>query len=139
MTTIAFDGKTLAGDRLSSIFRGDVQKVFRLKDGSLFGASGAVQDACAVLRWLDDGGEKPKVDENFHAIHVSEGRLVVYENALVPMRYSRSQFAVGSGRDFAMAAMHLGRTAREAIAVAMVFDLNTGGTIDEVRETEGDA
>ena len=40
--------------------------------------------------------------------------------------------ADGSGRDFAIAAMALGRTARQAVALAARFDVYTGGGIDSI-------
>jgi ATP-dependent protease HslVU (ClpYQ) peptidase subunit len=38
--------------------------------------------------------------------------------------------ALGSGRDFALAAMYLGKNAREAVEIAMEFDLETGKGVD---------
>jgi len=49
------------------------------------------------------------------------------------LRTSHKQWAVGSGRDYALAAMYLGKTAKQAVAIAMHFDNNTGGRIVEVR------
>lgn len=48
------------------------------------------------------------------------------------MPTARKFHAVGSGRDYALAAMHLGLSARDAVGVAMEFDLNTGGELQEV-------
>ena len=48
--------------------------------------------------------------------------------------------AVGSGRDYAMATMALGHTARRAVEIACRFDPGTGNGIDELRyavEAEG--
>lgn len=40
--------------------------------------------------------------------------------------------AVGSGRSFALTAMHLGKTAKQAVVVASQLDLYTGGEIKEM-------
>lgn len=135
MTTIAFDGRTLAGDTQCSMFRGNGTKAFRLKDGSLFGSCGQIQDGVAVREWLENGGEKPKVEDGFHAIVVKDGKLFSLENKLVHMEQRRAFFAIGSGRDYAMAAMFLGNTAADAVRVAHEFDVDTG---DEVTELTAD-
>lgn len=131
MTTVAFDGRTLAADTQSSMFRSTMQKVYRLKDGQLFGACGQFQDSTAVREWLENGGEKPKVSEGFHAILI-DGGLFVLEDKLVKIKYDRPYFAIGSGRDYAMAAMFLGKTAAEAVRVAHEFDLDTGPEVSEI-------
>lgn len=131
MTTIAWDGKTLAGDTQSSMFRGRTRKVFRLKGGALFGMCGNLHEGIAVMRWLDgvEGAAKPTVSEGFHGILIRDRKLHVLERCLEIVEYDRVNFAIGSGRDFAMAAMHLGKNAREAVLVAHQFDVDTG---DEV-------
>lgn len=40
--------------------------------------------------------------------------------------------AVGSGASFAMAALHLGKSAKQAVEVAKELDMYTGGTIKEM-------
>lgn len=132
MTTIAWDGRTLAGDTQYSMFRGTGSKVFRLKTGALIGSCGQIQDGVAVRDWLENGCEKPKVSEGFHAILIEDGKLFTLEDKLVKIQYDRPFFAIGSGRDFAMAAMHLGRTAAEAIRVSHVFDPDTGPDLTEL-------
>lgn len=132
MTTIAWDGRTLAGDTQHSMFRGNGDKVFRLNDGSLFGSCGQTQDGVAVMEWLAGGGEKPKVEDGFHAILVKDGKLYSLENKLVHLEQRRPFFAIGSGRDYAMAAMFLGKTAADAVRVAREFDVDTGSEVTEI-------
>lgn len=136
MTTIAFDGKTLAGDTQTSMYRGAATKVHRLTDGRLYGACGQLQDAIAVLEWLEGYGEKPKVEDGFHAILIKDGECFTLENKLVKVGHGRKIFAVGSGRDFAMAAMHLGKSAREAVLVAHQFDVDTGDEVVDLAVCE---
>lgn len=47
-------------------------------------------------------------------------------------KITRPYHAIGSGRDFALAAMRLGKSAREAVEIAAEFDIYTGGNIDVV-------
>jgi len=132
MTTIAWDGKSLAADRQTSMFRGACTKVVRLACGHLFGSSGDLRDGVSVQKWLEGGGEKPKVSDSFHAILIEFGTLYVLEENLSRIKYDRPFFAVGSGRDFAMAAMLLGKTARDAVLIAHQLDVNTGADVDEL-------
>ena len=53
-----------------------------------------------------------------------------YEQTPNPFVVEDKQWAIGSGRDYAIAAMHLGRTAAEAVAVACLFDVSCGMGID---------
>lgn len=58
---------------------------------------------------------------------LAEGKRVV----LTPIL--ESYFSIGSGADYARAAMALGKTAAEAVAVAARFDLYTGFGVDTLR------
>jgi ATP-dependent protease HslVU (ClpYQ) peptidase subunit len=58
-----------------------------------------------------------------------DGSVMRYEGAW-PIPIEDRQFAMGSGRDYARAAMHLGCSAAEAVAVACEFDENCGNGID---------
>lgn len=133
MTTIAWDGRVLAADSLLTACgnRAKAKKVFRLKDGSLYGGCGDYQIVLAVKAWLN-GGEKPKLDDNadFHCLLVKSDGVYSLANLLVEMPIMESFAAVGSGQDFALAALHLGKSAKEAVEVACRFDVSTGGEID---------
>lgn len=133
MTTIAWDrdARTLAGDTLATAgglpYR--ATKIHRLSDGRLYGGSGNAEDLFAVLHWLDQGGEKPKVTDFAALLIGTDGRCQRMESALVPFPVAEPFHAIGSGRDFAILAMRLGKSAQEAVALAAEFDIYTGGEI----------
>lgn len=133
MTTIAFDGTTLAADTKNCVggMPFPSTKAFRLKDGRLFGGSGCAEDCVAVKEWLD-GGDKPTVKE-FAALLIEGEQVYRLEDRLIKIPVEARFHAVGSGRDYAMAAMHLGKTAREAIEIASLYDIYTGAPITELR------
>jgi ATP-dependent protease HslVU (ClpYQ) peptidase subunit len=54
---------------------------------------------------------------------------------LMPWLILSPQTAIGTGRDYALAAMHCGSTAAEAVAIAALFDPGTGGGVDTVTLT----
>ena len=134
MTTIAWDGRTLAADSLGVL--GDSLKVVSHKlmcfpDGRLLGCCGRMSDKMLVCEWLLHGGEKPLLDDSFAAILVEPtGQAFRLEESLVFITMHEPFHACGSGRDFAIAAMALGKTACEAVALAMQFDPWTGGAVE---------
>lgn len=137
MTTIAWDGRTLAGDQLAD--RGGLQhmvttKVWRLDDGRLYGGSGDWPDVIAVRDWLNGKSDKPTVISDYAGILVGLDGSCEIVGARVDVRHPAPFpfFAVGSGRDYAIAAMHLGCSAAAAISVARLYDTYTGGEIIEL-------
>lgn len=99
----------------------------------MYGGSGDVQDMLAVREWLNGQAEKPKVKDYFAAIVIDNGECSRLEDGLVPIPIAERCHAVGSGRDIALAAMVLGKTAAEAVALAMLLDVWTGGEIETIQ------
>ena len=139
MTTVAWDGKTLAADRRFSAGNGifTVTKIQRV-NGCLVGLTGNFSQALELAKWLKDGAdpkEFPKeqrdVDNgNGMVVVQADGTLIKYESSPVPITLHEKQFAFGSGGDFARAAMFLGKCACDAVEIAMVFDPATGNGVD---------
>jgi hypothetical protein len=138
MTTIAWDGKTLAADRqlTTSGVRYATTKAHRLKDGSLFASCGTLENNAIVRRWLDDGGPVPTLggeDDAFDGVLIKpDGTPWMLNKKLVPIAIESPRFATGSGRDFALMAMRLGKTAREAVEAASELCIWTGMGVTEL-------
>jgi 20S proteasome alpha/beta subunit len=136
MTVIAWDGKTLAADRQSTDvgLRRSVTKISRAGDGSLMGAAGQSHICRALRAWYDAGARPedfPDKDKTSHLLVIStKGEMRVYDGHPVPAVFEVERMAIGSGRDYAEAAMFLGKTAREAVEVACHFDNGCGNGID---------
>lgn len=138
MTCIAWDGKTLAADKRATNagVAYAVTKIHRLPDG-LVAFSGDGAHASELLNWFF-GARNPETyprrdeDTGAGALQISQrGQIFLYSPACAfPERIESTIFARGSGRDFALAAMHLGKTAREAVEVACAFDVYCGNGID---------
>src|ERR1043165_7097844 len=114
MTTIAWDGKTLAADSRCTAggFHYEVSKICRLSDGRIYAGSGEITDYEQVKSWLDGKTSKPDTKE-FQAVIVDlTGQLWRIEDKIAPFKVFSRFPAIGSGRDYAMAAMHYGRSAR---------------------------
>jgi ATP-dependent protease HslVU (ClpYQ) peptidase subunit len=120
LTTIACDGKSMAGDGLcltggDSISSTTVVKVRRLAGGGLVGVAGSAFDVDTFVDWLNSDR--------------SEKLLDTWEKSIPA--------ATGSGVEMAMAAMACGKTAKEAVEIACLLHSQSGGLITELRLAEG--
>lgn len=147
MTTIAFDGKTLAADRCSwsGGCRRQVRKVFRVTatDGRRFlvAFAGNGMFAGAVLAWMRGEREAPnwedfgKAEERDHqcALVIDEQyRIWQLGNQLTYSRERERIYAFGGGQDIAWGALEAGATARQAIKIAMKRGDYAGLGVDSV-------
>lgn len=143
MTVIAWDGKTLAADKQSTFCNlpRRTTKVHRAKDGSLLGAAGTTALCHALREWYDGGCVKADFpdtkNETSMLVIRPDGQVLLYDGHATPIPIEDAFTAIGCGRDYAIAAMHLGRTAREAVEVACIFDTCCGKGIDELHLNRG--
>ena len=139
MTTIAWDGVTLAGDRQATFGttpRPSAKKVFKVEHTEhgavLFGMSGLASDCQAFANWVFNGGDKPEFKEIW-VIAVDQKRNVWYCDNRLMFGIVRSKFwAGGTGADYALGAMAAGKSAVEAVKIASTLDINTGNGFDRV-------
>lgn len=130
MTTLAWDGKTLAADTLASNgIKWRFHKLYRLPDGSIFGGAGSCQEILAVLAWLRKG-EKPADLQNFEGLIITKAGVSALGMRLMREPVLERCYAVGSGSHFAIAAMACGKNAVEAVRIAARFDPGTGGRVE---------
>lgn len=139
MTTIAYKDGILAGDqRLSGdshIWHDKSRKVFRLRDGSLFGACGDNGAGEVLLRGLKKGvlcPELPKDAEIDAILVTAEGKVLLWE-AGIWMKWPEPFVAIGSGRTFALAVMRLGHDAVTAVKAGVAGDVHSGGRVQTVK------
>lgn len=139
MTTIAFDGKTLAGDRLRTHDDKPMPatKVFRInakQEVVLVGCSGDSWDCASFVQWLTGSSlsarPSPRV---FSAILVRKSGAVLIDDRLLEHALTLPYYAIGSGADFAIGAMASGKSAKQAVEIAARFDPKTGLGVDVVR------
>ena len=139
MTVIAWDGKTLAADKMAcSVGYGyTVTKVHRLRDGSIVAFSGDGDHAMALLAWLNaarDPAAYPEAQKDNEAsalvVRHDDGSVWSYGKTPYPQRIECALYAMGHGRDFALAGMHCGLSAREAVELACRLDVFCGNGVD---------
>lgn len=133
MTTIAWDGKTLAVDSRttgSNIIRSErTQKLWKIADFWI-ACSGDYQDVLLAVEWFRNGmpdTDKPKLNDPGGLVVIKKrGRKAFrYEGNLVGWDVAASFAAAGSGFEIALGAMAMGATAEEAVKVAARFDPGT--------------
>jgi ATP-dependent protease HslVU (ClpYQ) peptidase subunit len=138
MTTIAWDGKTLAADKRASCgsLARTVTKIFRFND-ELLGYSGNFDCGMEMLDWYRNGRDPAKFplmqrdrDDWTTFVVISKSGIGFYERAPVLLAVEDPFYATGSGRDFATAALACGKNAREAVELACRFDVGSGNGID---------
>lgn len=143
MTVIAYDGKTVAADKQSSGqgARFTTTKLFRASDGAVVAMAGRTTGMLEMLAWYNAGCPPdmcPKFDDKDDTeMHVFRKgyRITFYDGRAFPAYFDDVPYAAGSGRDFAWAAMHCGKSPREAVEIACMLSTTCGMGID-VMEVE---
>ncbi len=145
MTVIAWDGHTLSADRLISCgsLKMTGTKIANI-GGALVGCCGEFDFCAEMMHWFREGCQRDKFPPQQSGGNFAEMVVVwpdktvwKYDRAPSPMKFDPQIFAIGSGRDFALAAMHLGKTSSEAVEVACVFDIGCGCGVDTLKHTTG--
>lgn len=140
MTVVAWDGTTLAADKLgdSGGLTRTTTKIRRF-DGGLFGSAGYASKAAEIFVWIAAGADPEKVPafqltDDYQVVLVvrNDGRVFQYANSAHPWEIEDPFHAIGSGRDFAMAAMHLGCNASDAVRVTCALSTECGVGIDSL-------
>lgn len=134
MSTIATDGNMMACDgRVTEgdfVTQNDYRKIRRLTDGRIVGFAGNAFNDDAFCQWLEKGGEMPAgINDDFSCLVLLPGGDVVTYDEHGRMFVEKPPYAIGSGRKWAIAAMELGKTPKEAVAFACRFDIYSGGEI----------
>lgn len=149
MTTIAWDGKTLAADRRMTWGNtiSQTNKLFRVTGNiftdALIGISGEGDHYPTIQHWFNvlncDTTKYPE-SQTDKTRDVGCTILMITQDLKIwtfglsphPMRVEDSQWAIGSGMDFAIAAMYCGQDACSAVRVASIFDKNSGNGVDKL-------
>lgn len=138
MTVIAWDGTTLAADKRMSFYglTTPVTKIFRAADGSLLGFSGTAGHVGRYRAWFDAGAvpDAYPAQDGEHTVKMMAvrpgGRIELYERSGYPMIVESPTFVLGSGQDYAAAAMYLGCDAVRAVDVAIALNSDCGNGVD---------
>lgn len=139
MSTIAFRNGVLACDTLimdqGGFKTGTAVKIWRLKDGRLYGGVGSYGDVLAVRDWVDRGmdvtNHLPDIDEDYHGIIINhDGSFMLIEDHLARVIFKADYTAIGTGKSIALGAMAMGATAEQAVEAAIRHDTHSGGEVE---------
>ena len=135
MTTIAASlaHKEIAADSMCS-GEGAFYSVCKLRQWK-DGVAGAAGDWVQILKFfnaIEKGGDLDS-DCDVECMELRAEGIYIYESALIPARIKEPFYAIGTGSAYAMAAMHLGKSPREAVEIAALYDPATRGPIDVMR------
>lgn len=141
MTTIAFDGVSLCADTL--VTEGDARvgyqrKIHRWKAAGvdhLAAYAGHLTACHLALDWVKKGMKKRQrpvwdYDADFEIILVRDKEVLILDETF-HLRPGYTPYTLGSGAAYALAALHLGKSAREAVELACKLDIGSGGEIHE--------
>ena len=147
MTTIAYKAGIIAAD--SQVTADDTKylsadKITIVSRNVVLACAGDVNDILLLERWFREVdtnwyealNTKPKVRKTLDAILLSEGRPYTIYRDGYPEPLGHPFIAVGSGWKFAMAGMHLGLSAPDAVKLASEFDVNTNDRIKYLDVTQ---
>lgn len=133
MTTIIADCRTGTMVSDSKVTAGTVwfpaKKVVRHKD-ELIGLAGEANKEEAWLNWYTNGrkGKAPN-DEDLAVLILRKTGLFYVDVDSTEIQVMREFHAIGSGAPAAMGALLAGKTAEEAVAIAILVDPDSGGDI----------
>lgn len=135
MTVIAWDGHTIAADRMAVIGerRARVRKLTPLPDG-VAAVCGDHHEGLLLVQWYLDGADPSKwpkfQDEEYTTLVIARSSGVVVYGKLPVANVVRQKFAWGSGSEVAMGAMYMGATAVQAVRAAISVNVYCGLGVD---------
>ncbi len=117
------------------IFSDKCKKIFRLKDGSLFGWSGDNEGGMLLLRALQDGKKftLPESINDLAGIRILPKGQIYWTEGYLWQRWGEPFFAIGTGGKYARAAMMAGANAVTAVKVGIASDAHSGGRVQTLR------
>jgi ATP-dependent protease HslVU (ClpYQ) peptidase subunit len=132
LTTIASDGRTMAGDSLTSDAGGirvsADPKVRRIRE-ALVGCAGRADDAEAFFRWYAGGakiGDDPALSQNFIALITTRAGMFICHANCYPIPIENEVCTIGSGHEIARGAMAMGASPERAVEIACELDTRSG-------------
>jgi len=135
MTTIAarFSTLEIASD---SMISGDdsfylSEKLRRGKD-CIYGACGDWDKILKFYQVMELGGELDS-DIDVTVLELRHDGIWIYESTIIPARIKNPFWSIGTGANFAIAALHLGASPKEAVEIACMYDSSSHGPIDEMK------
>jgi ATP-dependent protease HslVU (ClpYQ) peptidase subunit len=129
MTTIACDKTSMACDSLTD--HGNIRlltdsKIVRVRN-ELIGMAGLKEGSLLFVEWYKgDRKQRPQIKIDFSVIVLNEKGIFLYQEYFVCIKVRHDFYALGSGAEAALGAMHAGASPKEAVEIACKVNMNTG-------------
>ncbi len=139
MSIIAYDGKMIAADKRGTThgMSMTITKLIALPvDGEFAAWTGDQDVGLTLIDWYVNGKDEKKwpevqkTDDFTDLIIANANGCYFYQKYPRICKIEDEFMAWGSGRDYAMAAMAMGANAREAVVVAIKYNVYCGNGID---------
>lgn len=145
MTTVAWDGNTLAADKQSTylipIQANKIQAIKYNGENAFAAGAGVIRDIYPFIEALKKGKKLPSIDQEeptFDVLVVTKSRKAyLYNGSDYPHELGNTKYAIGTGASFALGAMYAGKSAKEAVEIASQLDTGTGLGVDVVTFDKG--
>lgn len=138
MTTLVYRSGVLAADSRGTsggwVLPSQEKKLRKLPDGRLVGSFGPVAGVARLINWLETGepGDQPDIGDS-NVVVVSADAIHVFSGEGRFDEPVTGFHAWGSGMPPALAALHMGADACEAVRIACLVDPSSGGPVQSVR------
>ena len=140
MTVVAWDGKTLAADRLAVCgrARSSVTKIYRF-GGELIGGAGTISVVKEMAHWYEMGADPETFPASARGeadgtsvliVVLANGTAWSYEGGPLPFLVEDPHGAWGCGNEAALVAMACGLHAAAAVAMVSRFNSACGNGVD---------
>ena len=136
MTTIAAKFSTLEIAADSMISGEDsfyLASKLRRGKNSIYGACGDWDKVLKAFFLLESGATEWESDLDVTILELRSDGIWVYENTIIPVHLKNDYWAVGTGANFAIAAMRLGNSPATAVSIAAEFDPFTNQPIESLQ------
>lgn len=138
MTTIAWDGKTLAADSQITgenfIYGVEDRKIFRVNKDLIATAGDSAQCLSFVDWYRDQSQDYPEKMDDLAVLVITSNGAFEYTSHKTPQPVT-APHSVGSGSGFAMGAMLAGASSKKAVDIASRLCKYTGGPVRTMRLT----
>jgi len=147
MTVLAWDGKTLAADRLASsgTMKATVTKIARAGD-DLIGICGTLTTGNELREWYLNGADSDffpaaalEDGETELVVVKPDGKVWVYSGSHMPFQIEDEVCAFGAGAEAAWGALLCGASAERAVEVASQINITCGNGMDVLRLNKEEA
>lgn len=137
MTTIVTNKKAIVADRrlvVAGHINQTVEKIIQVSPELIIASAGTMFDEFRAIQHFKKKNwpSLPPIDfedTGFKAILWLAGDWFLCDGDTVPIPILDEFACIGSGAEFALAALHLGKTLEEAVDLASRLDVNTGNGI----------